>query len=458
MNSLLRELQRLTRASQEPEDLVKYGRDWTRIHEPRPCCVVWPAHSEEVAAVLQFCSQRGLAVVPSGGRTGLVGGAVAGEGEVVLSLERLDQLGSLDPFGLTLPVGAGVVTEQVHRHLAPHGLTWPIDLAAKGSSQVGGNLATNAGGVRVIRYGPTRHWVTGLEVVLMDGNTLRLGGPLHKDNAGPNLGQLMIGSEGIFGVITSATLKLTPLPHETQVVLIGLDSIEVALELLRSARQQSRLELQALEYLSRPCLEAVLQVHGLSDPLSTRCPGYALWEVEGPRDSRFDSWLESTLAHPGVRDGVLAQSRSDVRALWQYRERITESLAALGLMHKTDVSVAVADLPEFANRLEREVAPHYPGQLFLFGHVGDGNVHVNLMKPSAMEPATFWQQVQVADEHLYGLLHSLSGSVSAEHGIGLLKKKALPYSRGAQEIEAMRQIKRALDPQGLLNPGKVFDL
>lgn len=455
--ALLSDLQRLTRASQQADDLLAYGRDWTRNHQPNPVCICWPGHGEEVAAVLQYCSQRGLAVVPSGGRTGLVGGAVASEGEVVLSLERLQSIGSLDPFGLTLQVGAGVTTEQVHRELAPSGLTWPIDLAAKGSSQIGGNLATNAGGVRVIRYGPTRQWVTGLEAVLMDGRILKLGGALHKDNAGPNLAQLLIGSEGIFGVITSATLRLTPLPTETQVLLLGLDRMEVALDLLRSARQQARLQLQALEYFSRACLEAVMRVHPLGDPLSSCCPAYALFEVEGPRDARFESWLESSLSLAGVRDGVLAQSHSDARALWQYRERITESLAHLGLMHKTDVAVAVADLPEFASRLEGEVAPAFPGQLYLFGHVGDGNLHVNVMKPPDLDPTVFWEQVSRADQQLYGLLQSMSGSVSAEHGIGLLKKKALPFSRGPQEIEAMRQLKRALDPQGLLNPGKVFD-
>lgn len=201
-----------------------------------------------------------------------------------------------------------------------------------------------------------------------------------------------------------------------------------------------------------------MRVHGLADPLSDSCPAYALFEVEGPRDARFEGWLETALGQAGVRDGVLAQSQADARALWQYRERITESMAHLGLMHKTDVAVAVADLPEFASRLEREVAPLFPGKLYLFGHVGDGNLHVNVMKPPAMEPAAFWEQVNRADPQLYGLLQSMSGSVSAEHGIGLLKKKALPFSRGPQEIEAMRSLKRALDPQGLLNPGKVFDL
>lgn len=442
--------------SQAADDLATYGRDWTRVYEPAPRAVVWPRHSEEVAQTLQFCSENGLAVVPSGGRTGLAAGAVASDGEVVLSLERLRTLGSVDPLGLTVRVGAGIVTQEVHEHAREHGLTWPIDLAAKGSSQVGGNLATNAGGIRVIRYGHARNWVSGMEAVLMDGTILNLGGALHKDNSGPELRQLLIGSEGILAVITAATLRLEPLPREQQVLLFAVEGVGPAVELLSHARLQGKLQLLAFEFLSRACLEVVIQVTGRTDPFSAPAAGYVLMEVEGPLDASLEGWLETVMGEGLVVDGVLARSASERRALWGYRENITESLAHLGLMHKNDVAVEVAALDRFMGELQENVAPRYPGQVYLFGHLGDGNVHVNVMKPASMEPALFWQQCRTADLTLYELLRSLGGTISAEHGIGLLKRNSLHFTRGLAELDALRRLKRALDPAGLLNPGKVL--
>lgn len=442
--------------SQETGDLEKYGRDWTRVFTPNPSAVVFPRSSDEVAEVLAFCSQHGVGVVPSGGRTGLCGGAMATQGELVLSLERLRSLGEVDPLGLTLQVGAGVTTQEVHQHCQPEGLTWPIDLASKGSSQVGGNLATNAGGVRVLRYGPTRHWVTGLDVALMDGTLLHCGGALHKDNTGLDLRQLMIGSEGILGVITSATLRLTPLPRESQVLLLSIAELDQGLQLLANARVGARLDLLAFEYFDDSCMQAVQQVRGFSFPFAQRAKGYILMEVEGGLEARLEDWFQSQLEVGTILDGVLAGTSGDKSRLWSFRESITESLGHLGLMHKNDVAVSVQDLSRFAHDLQGQVASAYPGKVYLFGHVGDGNLHVNVMKPPSMPPEDFWPACRQADVRLYELLQSYGGSVSAEHGIGLLKKSALAYSRGPQEVQAMRQIKQALDPQGLLNPGKVI--
>lgn len=458
MSTVLDGLEKLVKCSRSAEDLALYGRDWTRVHQPAPSAVVWPRHTEEVAAVLAYCNANGVAVVPSGGRTGLAAGAVATAGEVVLSSELLRGMGEVDRLGLTLKVSAGTITHEVHEHAREWGLTWPIDLGSKGSCHVGGNLATNAGGVRVIRYGHARHWVTGLEVVLMDGTVLDLGGGLHKDNSGPELRQLMIGSEGILGVITGATLKLTPEPRGQQVLLFAVESVQAAVELLSHARLVGRLELLAFEFLSTGCMESVIQVQHRPLPFSAPAPGYVLVEVEGALDEALETWLETVLTEGLVADGVLARTSAERRSLWGYRENITESLGHLGLMHKNDVSVEVARLPEFVQGIQEAVAPHYPGAVFLFGHLGDGNLHVNVMKPQAMEPATFWESCRRADVHLYQLLAALRGSISAEHGIGLLKKHNLHFTSGLTEIDTMRRIKRALDPSGLLNPGKVFDL
>lgn len=447
--------------SRQPQDLQTYGRDWTKVYVPRPSAVVFPRHPDEVCEVLSFCNQNGIAVVPSGGRTGLSAGAVAAEGELVLSLERLRHLGDVDASGLTVSVGAGITNLEVHRHCEGVGLTWPIDLASKGSCQVGGNLATNAGGIRVIRYGHARHWVTGLQVAMIDGTLLKLGSAVQKDNTGTDLRQLMIGSEGILGVITQATLRLTVMPRECQVLFLAVDGMEQGLELLRHARLVGRLQLQAFEYMGRNCLEAVMKVQGRKTPFSgaTELPPAAiLIEAEGRLDEELEQWMEQVMRQGLVRDGVLARTAAERERLWGYRDLITESLGSLGLMHKNDVAVEVGRLGEFVQNLRQDVAPKYPGEMYIFGHLGDGNLHINVMKPSAQNPEEFWEGCHQADMLLYQLLRDMNGSVSAEHGIGLLKKAALGFSRGEAEVNAMRKVKKALDPQGLLNPGKVFDL
>jgi FAD/FMN-containing dehydrogenase len=350
-------------------------------------------------------------------------------------------------------VGAGAITQKVHQAAAQHGLTWPIDLASKGSCQIGGNLATNAGGLRVIRYGHTRQWVLGLSALLMDGTRLELDAGLHKDNCGPDLRQLMIGSEGILGVITSATLKLTPLPRHSQVVLLAIQDLNAALEVVRQARVEVQLPLLAVEFLSRNCLEAVMKVQGFACPVSQMPSALLLLEVE--EDERLSGLLENWLGQGLVSDGVVSANSQERARLWAYRERITESLGSLGLMHKNDVSLEVARLPEFFEQLgQRDIG--YPGQVFLFGHLGDGNVHVNVMKPAELPAEEFWPACKVGDHRLYQLISELGGSISAEHGIGLLKRDYLHYCRSPQALQTLAAIKHSLDPKGLLNPGKVI--
>lgn len=438
----------------EPETCQRYGLDWTKFEVPNPCGVAFPRATDEVAQLLAACGELQLAVVPSGGRTGLSGGAVASEGELVLSFERLQKLETVDEFGMTVRVEAGVVTQNVHRHTAPLGLTWPVDLAAKGSCTVGGNLATNAGGLKVIRYGHTRHWVSGLQAVTITGDVLQLGGSVLKNNTGPDLAQVLIGSEGILAVITEGTLRLTPLPPQTSTALFGLQGPELALELLRSARAAG-LTLQAFEFFTPDCLEVVTTVSGCDSPFSQTYRGYALVECESPV-SQVQKWAVTQLEKGVVQDGVVAANSKESRKLWALRERITESLGATGLMHKNDVAVPVAAIPEFFRRFQAEVSPAYPGKCYLFGHLGDGNIHVNVMKPSSMSPEQFLNLARQVDLQLYALLQQLQGSIAAEHGIGKLKVGALGYSRSAAVVSQMIQLKRSFDPQWLLNPGKVL--
>ncbi len=442
--------------STDPDDLATYGRDWTRVYDPAPCAIAFPRSTEEVASVLAICDRHRLPVVPSGGRTGLAGGAVAKEGELVLSLSRMAKIGEVDPVGLTLRVQAGAVTEAVHAKAREHDLTWPVDFASKGSSQVGGNIATNAGGVKVIRYGLTRQWVLGLTVVTAKGEVLELGGALEKNNTGADLRQLFIGSEGTLGVITEATLKLARLPGHLDVFLFGVRDLPGVLELFGAARR-GPFTISAFEMFTDRCLARLHRHRGLSSPLSEEAPYFVLLEVEAAHRERLDGWLGELLEGDLVLDGTLAANREQATLLWSLREGISESLSATGLPHKNDVALPIAALPAFCASLERVFEERYPGwEICLFGHIGDGNLHVNVMKPDDMPKADFLAHVHDADRALFELVRANAGSISAEHGVGLLKKEWLGYTRSPAEIELLRALKRTLDPNGILNPGKIL--
>ncbi len=444
--------------STDPNDLKTFGRDWTKSVEPAPLAVCFPRSTGEVSRVMALCSSHQIAVVPSGGRTGLAGGAVAARGELVVSLSKMRAMGEVDPLALTVTVEAGAVTEAVHEHCKPHGLTWPVDFASKGSSTVGGNLATNAGGVRVIRYGLTRQWVLGLTVVLMNGEILNLNGSLEKNNTGVDLRQVFIGSEGILGIITDATLKLAPLPAESDVFLFALRDLSQVFELFREVRQNP-LIVNAYECFSDSCLQAVLSHLGLAKPFEKAHEQYVLLEVERPAggEGLSEEWLSSLFERGVVEDAVLAQSPAEARNLWSMREGISESLASMGLLHKHDISLPIHRLKEFIETWSREMAQNYPGlSPYLFGHIGDGNLHVNLLKPESMDGSEFKTLCAKADSAMFGWIRKFEGSVSAEHGIGLLKRHLLHYSRSDTEIALMRQMKAVFDPAGLLNPGKVL--
>ncbi len=442
-------------ASSDPSDLETYGRDWTKVYPPRAGLLCRPRTTEEVSRLLRHCSDHRIPVVPSGGRTGLAGGAMATNGELVLSLERMRKLEPIDPLGQTVRVQAGAITEAVHQHCAAQGLTWPVDFASKGSSQVGGNIATNAGGVRVIRYGLTRQWVLGLQVVLANGEILELNGALEKNNTGVDLRQLFIGSEGILGVITEATLKLTRLPARVEVLLLALPSLEAVLQLFERART-GPFTVMAYEFFTDKCLARVTKHRKLKAPFDAPSSHYVLLEVEQVEGS-LDGWLQSLFEGGLVTDGTLAQNAEQQKELWTYREAISESLSATGLPHKNDIALPISRLHAFCGELETLLAKRYADwELCLFGHIGDGNLHVNIMKPDALDKAAFLAKTHEVDAAMFDLVRAHKGSVSAEHGIGLLKKDWLGHTRSPVEIELMRSLKRALDPLGILNPGKVL--
>jgi FAD/FMN-containing dehydrogenase len=443
--------------STEASDLTTYGRDWTRFIDPAPAAIALPRSTSEVSRLLRLCAEHRVPVVPSGGRTGLAAGAVAARGEFVISLERMRRMDPVDVLGATVRVQAGAVTEAVHHHAAEHGLTWPVDFASKGSSQVGGNIATNAGGVKVIRYGLTRQWVLGLEVVLPSGDVLELGGALEKNNTGIDLRQLFIGSEGTLGIITEATLKLTRPPDKLDVFLFAVPDLAGVLALFREARR-GPFVMMAYEFFTEKCLARVRRHRNIVTPLSSPSDYYVLLEVERGEPDALEAWIASLFERGLVADGTLAQHAKQAAELWTLREGISESLSATGLPHKNDIALPIHALEGFCAELETFFADRYPGwEIALFGHIGDGNLHVNVMKPDGMDRAEFMKKVKDADHAIFTLVKKHHGSISAEHGIGLLKKDFLHYSRSAEEIALMKGIKSLLDPLGIMNPGKVLD-
>lgn len=443
-----------------------FGKDWTKVFQPDPSAVVFPRTTDEVSRFLRLCSKFNIAVVPSGGRTGLSGGAVASQGEIALSLSRMNRLGAVDLLSQTLRVQAGAVTEAVHHHCAAHGLTWPIDFASKGSSHVGGNISTNAGGVKVIRYGLTRNWVLGLQVVTMDGNVLELNGALEKNNTGIDLRHIFIGSEGTLGIVTEATLKLTRIPTGLDVFFFAVEDIPSVLRLFEEVRK-TPFPVMAFEFLTQNCLDLVLKTRGLSSPFSQTHNAYVLFEIERPdlgpsgaeeSQSKLHEWLESLFDRGMVKDGTLAQSPREAKDLWSLREGISESLAHRGFVHKNDIALPITHLNSFIAEMYALFAHRsHDFEVFLFGHIGDGNLHVNTLKPDTLDKDIFVRTCHELDQDLFALVKKYQGSISAEHGIGLLKKKALHFSRSPEELALMKGLKRVFDPKGLLNPGKIFD-
>jgi len=444
------------RLATAPDELLHYGRDWTRRWTPAPLAIALPATVGEVQAVLRWASAEGVAVVPSGGRTGLSGGAVAANGELVLSLERMRKVLAFDPVDRTLTVEAGAPLEAVQEAARGHGLQYPVDFASRGSCTIGGNIATNAGGIRVLRYGNTREWVAGLKLVTADGELLDLNRGLVKNSSGYDLRHLVIASEGTLGVVVEATLKLAPPPPPTATLLLALPSFEVLMQVFQALR--GRLALEAFEFFTDICLRHVV-AHGAQAPFEREYPYYVVLDAaaDGPDDERLLEAFGHCAEQGWVEDGVVAQSQAQAAQLWQLREGITEALAP-HLPYKNDVAVRVSAMPAFLAEAQALLAAEYPEfEVAWFGHIGDGNLHINVLKPAEIAQGDFVERCGAVTAHLAALVERHAGTISAEHGIGLVKKPYLGCTRGAAEVAVMRAVRAALDPAGILNPGKLFD-
>lgn len=444
------------RLKTDPADLEHYGRDWTRRWTPAPLAIALPATVEEVQAVVRWANAEHVAVVPSGGRTGLSGGAVAAAGELVLSLERMNRALDFDAVDRTLTVQAGMALQAVHEAAAEHGLVYPVDFAARGSCSIGGNIATNAGGIRVIRYGTTRDWIAGLKVVTGAGELLELNHALVKNSSGYDLRHLFVGSEGTLGVVVEATLRLTDPPPPTNVMLLAVPSFEVLMQVFAAFR--SRLRLEAFEFFTGAALRHVL-AHGAQAPFDVAHPYYVVTEFanDAAGEAAALAAFEHCLEQGWVSDGVISQSDAQARQLWRLREGITESIARY-TPYKNDISVRISAMPAFLAASQALLAREYPHfEVVWFGHIGDGNLHINVLKPDDTTDARFVAQCEHVTKLLAQVLAQYRGSISAEHGIGLVKKPYLGCTRSAQEIALMRGIRQVFDPNGLMNPGKLFD-
>lgn len=436
------------RVSDDPFVLEDFGQDRTRVFAPRPSLVVFPRTTEEVREVVRYCYDHRLPFVPSGGRTGYAGAAVAANGELVLSLSKMDRIVQISLIDGCVEVEAGAILQNVQEEVRRHGMLFPIDFASRGSCQIGGCIATNAGGLRVVKYGMTRESVMGIEVVTPTGIVLDLHDRLHKNNSGYDLKQLFIGAEGTLGVITKATLRVVSPPLSPRLALCAVNRPAHLVELL-SALRRSGLDVLACEFFDAACLESVLQYRPeLSDPFRERSACYVLVEADASEDA-FTSFWEQMADEPTVADIVLAQSSADVKRLWQYRESISESLFAKGNVHKNDVAVPISVLPDFLAELERNGEDTL--ESYLFGHIGDGNIHLNVRALRDDFDPRAW------DEQMCRLVARYRGTVSAEHGIGLLKKDLLALQRPSEQLDLMRKLKAVLDPAGICNPGKILD-
>ena len=442
----------------DPADLEFYGRDWTRRWRPAPLAIGFPSTTSDVQEIVLWAVQEGIAIVPSGGRTGLSGGAVAANRELVISFERMNRVLGFDPVDRIMTVQPGVILETLQRAAVENGLIYPVDFGARGSCSIGGNIATNAGGIRVIRYGNTREWIAGLKVVTGNGDLLDLNRGLVKNSSGYDLRHLMIGAEGTLGLIVEASVRLTDAPAESNVMVFAVPAMADLMQVFAVCRQ--RLKLSAFEFFTDLALAHVV-AHGAKNPFEQVSPFYLITEFDAANEAEQASALEvfaECFDNGWVNDGVISQSSGQAASLWRLRDSITESLAPMK-PYKNDISVRISAIPAFMQAMREIFESEYPRyEVVWFGHIGDGNLHINVIKPGDVSDDAFILECERVTALLSETLAKFSGSISAEHGIGLVKKKYLRGTRSDAEIAMMRGIKQVLDPHGIMNPGKVFDL
>ena len=449
----------------DASDTAPLSEDWRRLYQGRTDAVIRPATTEELAAVVGLCAAAGTAIVPQGGNTSMVGGAVPNEdgSELVVSTARLNRIRDLDATDMTLTIEAGVTLKAAQTAAAEQGCLLPLSIASEGSAQIGGVLAVNAGGNNTVRYGNARDLVLGLEVVLPDGtiwNGLRR---LRKDNTGYCLRQLFVGSEGTLGIITAAVLKLAPQPQEVAVALCGVPSPEAALGLFQRFQTYDAASISAFELMSGLGMSFVLKhIPGVTLPLETPAPFYVLIELASPRvdaglRGMMEQILEQALENDLIQDAAIAESGAQRAAIWRLREEHSEAQKREGASVKNDVSVPVSTVPAFIRQATAACEAFLPGiRVVPFGHMGDGNIHFNVEQPIDADPAWFLAQDHAIMDAVNAVVREFDGSFSAEHGIGKLKPYMMPDWRGGAELALMQRIKAAIDPQGIMNPGKVL--
>ncbi len=448
-----------------PKDTESYDTDWREIFHGKSLAVIRPANTEEVAKAVYLCAKHNVAIVPQGGNTSLVGGATpsADGSQIVLNLSRLKQIRSIDPIDRTMIIESGVTLEEAQNAAKQAGLYLPIVISSQGSAQIGGIIATNAGGNNTLRYGNTREFVLGLEIVTADGHILHNLRRLRKDNTGYALRQLFIGSEGTLGIITAAVLQLHPQPHSIEVAFCALPDLDKALELLNLFHNHNPAALQAFEFISQTGMDLVCsQFDDIQFPLENKGPVYILVELALPDKGNelrqlLESVLEQAFEKEIVIDAIIAESETQQQKLWRLREEQSESQKRAGANIKNDVSVPISHIPELIKRATSACERICPGiRVAPFGHLGDGNIHLNLVQPLDGDPTAFMAQDHELMDAVSQVVFDLEGSFSAEHGVGQLKNYMMTSWRGGTELELMRKIKQALDPKNILNPGKIF--
>ncbi|HKU54315.1 MAG TPA: FAD-binding oxidoreductase [Rhizomicrobium sp.] len=448
--------------STDPGEIAPYLEEWRGKYRGQSALLLKPASTAEVCAILRICHETGTAIVTQGGNTGLVGGQIPFQNEVLLSTKRLNKLRGLDQGGMTVTVEAGVTLAEVQRAAQDQQLLFPLSLASEGSCTIGGNIATNAGGTHVLRYGMTRALVLGLEVVLADGTLLPMLRALHKDNSGYDLKQIFIGSEGTLGVITAACLRLFPRPEVSVTALAAVPTPAAAVKLLGAMQAHTGGMLSAFELMPRIALDFVTRhIEGSRDPFAAPSPWYVLMEATGGAHAdltaSFEDGLADAITGGMVTDAVVAFSTAQAAALWKLRESISEAQKREGASIKHDISVPVAAIPDFLAKAVPAVLALVPGaRPVSFGHLGDGNLHFNFNSPEAGDDPGFLSQWEEVQQTVHDIVKEFDGSISAEHGIGVMKRLQLPRYKSHEELDAMRALKLAYDPKNILNPGKLI--
>jgi FAD/FMN-containing dehydrogenase len=446
-------------------DLEPYLADWRGLYRGQAMALLRPASTEEVSACVRLCAGHGITIVPQGGNTSMVGGATpeARPNQVILSLARMNRVREVDMADMTMTVEAGLILAKAQQVAAEHGTLFPLCLGAEGSAMIGGLLSTNAGGNTTVRYGNARELMLGLEVVLPDGGVIHGLRRLRKDNTGYALRHLFVGAEGTLGIITAAVLRLFPAARETATALCAVPSEDAALALFRRFRAADEGAVRAFEYMSGIGMGLVLDnIDGTTLPVAPGFNHFVLVDLSASREGAglralMEQVLEAAMEAGEVEDAALAESEAQRAAIWRLREEHPEAQKRAGASVKNDVSVPVSSVPELIRRASADLVALIPGSRPVpFGHMGDGNIHMNLEQPPAMAAADFLARAHDIMDCVNAIVRGLGGSFSAEHGVGRLKTDMMEAWRGGAELAAMQAIKAALDPQGIMNPGKVL--